>query len=234
MHRPADLLKRAKRLYQTDGLKSLISRGSGFFIGLLFEYQRLRLWHYNVEDVRLLNEAEVMPRIRDFTFKIVTTNEEADKLEADGFEFRSYNANARKALENGAIAFCIFTGHELGNIGWLALNPQAKNALRQLPYKVDFSSGEACTIDVWTNPRYRRMGLRSYAHLRRCQFLLQNSVVTLIAAIDKGNTASETAAAKLGLRAYAEGHYLKILWLRSWKEKPLPPQEQEVSAKHDV
>jgi hypothetical protein len=85
-----------------------------------------------------------MPKIDDFALKIVSTNEEADELEAQGLEFRSQVLNARKRLDKGAIAFCIFVGKELANVSWVAMTLEAKNSLGQPPFRVDFSNNEAC------------------------------------------------------------------------------------------
>ena len=58
-----------------------------------------------------------MPNTQNFTFKIVATNEQANKLAADGLEFRSYILNARRSLDKGAIVFCLFVGNELASKG---------------------------------------------------------------------------------------------------------------------
>lgn len=39
----------------------------------------------------MLKESDYIPKIDNFTLKIVSSNEEADKLEAEGFEFRSHD-----------------------------------------------------------------------------------------------------------------------------------------------
>ena len=39
--------------------------------------------------------------------------------------------------------------------------------------------------------------------------------------VEKGNLASLKGLPKAGGRIYGEGLYLKILWWKSWKEKPI-------------
>ena len=162
-----------------------------------------------------------MPKITDFTLKIISTNQEADELEADGLEFRSQVGNARERLDSRAVAFCIFVGPELANIGWLAMNQQAKDILKEHPLKVEFSENEAYRGGSWTNLKYRGMGLHSYNLFKRLEFLRDKAIASHRAVVHKENTASQSAQANVGAIAYAEARYLRILWWKSWRERPL-------------
>ena len=102
-----------------------------------------------------------MPRIRDFIFKVVASNQQADELAADGLDFRSHIINARQRLDKGAIAFCVFINSELAHISWLAVSEQAMKTFNTLPYQVDFSSNEASVLGAETNPEYLAMEPRS-------------------------------------------------------------------------
>jgi len=215
------LFRRAKRIYQNEGLISLIRRAFAFVVGWFFQYRTDYLYEQPLEDIRKLNEADFMPRIDNFTLKVVSTNQEADELEADGLEFRSCALNVRERLDKGAVAFCTFVGQELVHMGWAAMTQQAKDTLPEPPYKVDFSNKEGCGAAIWTNPKYRRMGLRTYNLFKRYEFLLNNGRVISRSAIAKRNTASQKGHEKFGTRIYAEGRYLRILWWTFWKEKPL-------------
>ena len=108
MSKLTELLRRGKRIFQDEGLISLVRRGFPFLAGQFFRFETYYLYEYAMEDIRKLNEADFMPKIHDFTFKMVSTNQEADELEANGLEFRSYVINARERLDKGAIAFCVF------------------------------------------------------------------------------------------------------------------------------
>ncbi|MGB2798885.1 MAG: hypothetical protein WBC82_03455 [Dehalococcoidia bacterium] len=227
----ASLFKRAKHIYETEGIVALLRRAFSFVIGHFFQYQTYYILERALENVRKLNEADFLPKIDHFDLKIVSTHQEADELEADGLEFRSQIVNARKSLDKGAVAFCIFVGRELASIGWVAMTQEAKDSLNEPPYKVDFLNNEACVTAVWTNPEYRRMGLREYGAFKRHRFMLDHGVRTRRIVIAKRNIAFHTGSAKAGSRAYAEGRYLRILWWKSWRERPLSIEEQEAIRK---
>jgi hypothetical protein len=65
------------------------------------------------------------------------------------------------------------------------------------------------------------MGLSTCGGCRRLQFIGERGKVATKGAIATGNIANQRVNAKLGLRIYAEARYLRILWWKSWKEKPL-------------
>ena len=219
--------RRAKQIYQTQGLLSLVRRAFSFVIGRFFQYKTYYVLERALENVRKLNEADFLPKIDHFDLKIVSTNQEADELEAEGYEFRSQIVKARKSLDKGAVAFCIFVGRQITSIGWVAMTQEAKDSLNEPPYKVDFLNNEACATAVWTNPEYRRMGLHEYGVFKRHRFMLDHGVRTSRIIIAKWNIAFHTGSAKAGSRAYAQGRYLRILWWKFWKEKPLSIEEQE-------
>ena len=214
------LLRRAKQILRTEGVMSLLKRALEFFG--VFQYGTWYL--YETAPSRLLKgkaEAEVMPKIQDFTFRIVSTNQQADELVADGLEFRSQVTKSREKLEKGAVALCIFVEQELAHISWLAMTEEAKKIVDPLPYKVDFANSEACIGGAWTNPKYRRMGLMEYGVYKRRQFQLERGLGIARGSIATRNVPSAGVAAKVGSNMYAEAHYLRILWWKRWKEKPL-------------
>ncbi|MGB2798801.1 MAG: hypothetical protein WBC82_02995 [Dehalococcoidia bacterium] len=216
------LFSRAKQIYQTEGGIALFRRACTFVAYSLFEYRTYYLWGNDVEDVRSSNEADFMPKVDNFTLKIISTNQEADELEAGGLEFRSHVPNGRERLDKGAVAFCIFIGRELANIVWVAMTQQAKDSLNQPPFKVDFSNNESLSAGSWSSPKYRRKGLQVYNNLKRFEYLLDKAVVVDWGALEKGNIGAQKANTEFGGKIYAEGRHLRILWWKSWKETPLP------------
>jgi len=163
-----------------------------------------------------------MPRIQNFTFRMVGTNEEADKLVAStGYDFRRRFVNAKRSLDKGAIAFCVFASGEIAHIGWVALSEEARKTFDRLPYKVDFSNGEASTGGTITVPKYRGKGLMAYGYFKRLQFLRERGVTASRNAVAVNNIASQKAQAKLGPKICARARYLKLLWWDCWKERPV-------------
>lgn len=221
------LLRRARRLHETEGTAHLAKRALAFLVGLVFEYRVYYVYADRVSEVLGLGESEVMPKVGDLTIAVVCTNREADDLEALGLEFRSYvrNFDARKALDRGATAICIFAGSVLATIGWVALSPGAKDSLGEPPYRVDFSNGEACSAGLWTHPRYRRQGLRAYGRLKRLEFLQRRGVHTRWGAILRGNTVAREGRAWFQPEPRAQARYLRILWWKWWQERPLTSGE---------
>jgi len=201
----------------------MLRRAFLFLAYCLLEYRSYYLTEHSHENIQQLKEADFMPKVNDFTFKIVTSSQEADELEAHGYEFRSYphGFDDRKALDSGAIAFCIFVGGDLASVGWTATTQYAKDSFDQSRFKGDFSGEDAFIGAVWTNPKYRRMGFRTYRVFKIRQFLLDKGIATTRGCVTKGNIAGLVSGIRIGDSIYAEGHYLRILWWKSWKEKPL-------------
>ena len=77
-------------------------------------YQTYYLYETDLQGTfRERTEAYVLPEIQNFTFKVVSTKQQADELEAEGLEFRSQAANANDRLDKGAVAFCVFIERDL-------------------------------------------------------------------------------------------------------------------------
>ena len=221
----ATLVNKAKQIYHNEGLLSLLRRGFRFLVYCVFEYRCYWLYDEPTPKGPSLNEVDFIPKIDDFTFKIVTSNQEADDLEAQGFEFRSQVPYATEKLDKDAVAFLIFVGNELAHIVCFAMNQQAKDAFNQPPFKVDFSKNEVCSVAAWTHPKYRRLGLNRYSHFKRSQFKSNTGIATCKSAIVKDNIAIQRSYSGPMPNKYAEGRYLRILWWKSWKERPLPPEK---------
>lgn len=176
-------------------------------LGLVYYYTT---YYLTLEEIKLKeeNEARYMPKIQDFTFKIVSTNQEADELAAHGLEFRSRPLKYRERLDKGAIASCIFVGRELAHTSWLAFTEEAKQTFGALPQKVDFANNEAYYGDSLTNPKYRGLGLATYEHFKLYQFLKERGRSVCRGIIWKDNLLSQK---KLNPKIYAGGRYLNLL-----------------------
>ena len=211
-------LARVKYILKTEGLLPFLRRGFPSVTGCFFKYDT---YYLSEQILNTRKEAEYEPRVQDFVHKIVSSNQEVDELTTKGFHFCPWYARDRKRLHAGAIALCIFIERELASVLWVALTQQAKDSIQKLPNKVDFSKGEAYAGGTWTSPKYRRMGLTRYNVFKREQLQLENGMVRNRGATLKGNVAGWTAAVDVGMKAYAEARYLKILWWKWWKEKPL-------------
>jgi hypothetical protein len=189
-----------------------------FLVGYFFRYDNYYLYEHTLRE---RNEADFLPKIQDFTFKIITTSQQADELVAAGFDFGSHHPSERRGLDKGAVAFCFFINGELAHIGRVAVNEAAKNCFDSLPYRVNFSAKQGCTGGTWTNPKYRGSGLMVYGYFKRFEFLREKGFKSSRNAVDAGNIVSQKAHGKFGPKVYGRGRYLKIFGWKSWKETPI-------------
>jgi RimJ/RimL family protein N-acetyltransferase len=215
------MLGRARTILQREGLIQLIERGFDFTRRRLFLYGHYYIYEHTLEE---RNEADFMPRIQDFTYRIVCSNKEADELAAAiGCDFRRRFITTRKSLDKGAIAFCVFVDGEIAHIGLAALSEEAKNTFDFIPYEVNFSNNQACTGGTETVDKYRGKGLMVYGYFKRFQFLREMGITASRNAVNVNNIASQRAHARFGPKIYAKVRYLKLLGWEFWKETPLLP-----------
>jgi len=209
---------RAADILRTEGFSPLLRRSLSRVIQQFLHHESCYLYELALVD---RDEADFRPRVDDYTLKVFRSGEEADEWSAAaGFDFRERHLDAASKLEGGAIAFCAFMGRQLAHIGWVATSPEAKAAMRQAPYIVDFPNGEACTGAMWTDPRYRRLGLARYVYFKRCQFLKDNGKTVSRNAVRMDNVAAQGMMEGFGARIYAKGRILRVLRWSNWKEKP--------------
>lgn len=222
------LLRRAKHIFRTEGLIPLLRRGFAFVAYCFFE--DYGTWYlYEIDTSEALKgkiEADFMPKVQNFTFRIVSTNQEADELAADGLEFRADDGIYRGMLDKGAIAFCVFVEQKLVHIVWVTTTEEAKKMVDRHPYKVDFANNEVCVVGAWTNPKYRGKGFIMHGFFKGLQFLKGRGILRSRACISTSSIFSQRAAAKFSPKVYAEGRYLRMLWWKLWKEKPLTPDSR--------
>jgi hypothetical protein len=224
--RIADEFEKARQVYRTEGLVSLLRRGLRFLVYCVFEYRSYWLYAERPGDIQELNESDFMPKIADFTPKVVSSNAEADELEAKGFEFRSQIPHAREILDSGAVGLCIFVGRELANMGWLVTSQRAMDIVGEPPCRVDFADNEVVGTGAWTNPKYRHLRLRAYSRFMSLQASRERGAEVKRGVIAKRNVAAMKSRASVN-PPRGEGRYLRVLWWKSWKERPLSREQQE-------
>ena len=226
MSKSKKLIARAGRKLKTRGSAGLLRSAVAFpywqfkhLSRYLFGYYVVYLYEHTM---KVRSEADFLPAMQDYVFKIVSNNQQADELAQNGFQdFRQGWPTARRGLETGGTAFCVFGGRELAHIGWVATTSEAKDTFDPLPYHVDFSSNEACTGGTWTSPKYRSKGLMKYIYFKRFQYLRENGIKIGRNAVEVGNVASQKVHAKFGPRIYARARYLRLGKWYLTKETPI-------------
>lgn len=122
------LFSRAKDIYQEEGLLATVRRIFVFSVSLL-SYENSVFYVYE----RILkrgNEANRLPKIQNFTHRLVDKVEQLDGLLNEGFDLSLLDINqARYRLERGAIVSLIFVDDEFAATSWSALTEEAKKPL---------------------------------------------------------------------------------------------------------
>lgn len=77
---------RARDVWQQEGLIPLLRRGFLLLARCFFQYGTFYVYEHTIKE---RNEADFLPKIQNFTVQIVYTNQLADELAANGFDFRS-------------------------------------------------------------------------------------------------------------------------------------------------
>jgi hypothetical protein len=216
----SERLARARNIVIGEGLSSLIKRAL-FHLGqyVFFTEEYYVREHYFAD----LKEADFLPRIKGLSVRIVSGNNNAVALAKEmGTDFRNYILNARRRLDRGAVAFCVFIEKELASIVWIGSNKRAKESINPQPYFIDFNNGAGCTGGGETIPKYRNMGLMAYACYHRNNFMKEHDIKMLIGIDATNNEAIYRVQSRFPSRLRARAHYMNILWWKYWKETPLP------------
>ena len=222
--------RRWQYILRTEGLLASIKRGLSFLGWFLFSYQTLYLYKAKLDDD--LYKIKLTPKIRNFTLKIISANEQIDQLVAEGFDldwllnsgwvFLSMN----EALKKGAIAFYLFVERQLVTVSFVAIDGAAVDG----SWAGALSDKEAYLGWMGSNLKYRRLsgGFGTYVYLETMKYLRRRGFNACHFTVRKRNTITQNAIAKnAGMKPYGEALYLKVLWWKLWKEKPLPAQLTE-------
>ncbi len=216
---------RPHHIYRTEGLGGLLGRVYRLLVRRCFEYSTYYLYAKPVPRAEGLSEAQSTAGADGIMPRLVSSNEEVDELEAEGFEFRSHVPNARERLDQGAVATCVFVGNQLAHIGWVAFDQRALDSLNEPPYKVDFANREAVGTGAWTSPRHRGKGLGEHGASLFHMVARDNGIEVRRYAMRKGNIPSIKVQERVS-DPCGEGRYFRVLWWKSWRERPLPPERR--------
>jgi hypothetical protein len=208
-------LARASRKLRVHQLAVLLLTLVRRYVG---DYVRLYLYqHYHRE----WPEGTFLPPPGAFEERFVATNAEADALVHDHEDFRAITRRARRGLDSGAVAFCVYDGSHLAHIAWLATSAEGRNALDRLGFEVRFGAGEGWTGAAYTVPAYRGRGLLTYSCYRRFEYLLQHGCRTSRGAVAVRNKVSHHATMRFEPHIYAIGTHWSIAGHRGWSERPV-------------
>lgn len=213
-------LNRARYILRSEGAITLLKRIFLYLFSHIFFYKD----YYVCQDfVGELNEADFLPRVKDFTFKLITSNEMADDwAKQTGFDFRKQILNARRLLDAGAVAFCVFVQNDLASIKWVGLNQKVKNIINPQPYRVNFSEHQGFSGGAETVPQYRGKGLNAYTWFQRNNYMKQQGITMLTGLIATGDVHLHKLQSRFPIKIRSKARHIKFLWWQYWKETPLP------------
>jgi len=178
-----------------------------------------RTYHLYEHHHRAWPDETFRPRLDCFEERFVSGNYEAELLARDHEDFRHVMQSARRGLDCGAVAFCIYAGREVAHVAWLATSPAGRKALDRLGYEVRFDQGEAWTGAAWTVPSYRGRGLLTYSCRRRFEYLLSSGCEVSRGAVETNNLVSHRATMRFRPRVYATGYLWRVFGRRWWSER---------------
>ena len=217
------LVRRAFNLLRTEGLISLL-RHTGSFAAYLGSRIVLSRTVYLYEHSLVPRErSKFLPRLDSWELRVLHSNEDAERVAAEGFEdFRDAFVFARRSLETGAVAFCVYCGTELVHVGWLAVDARGRTAVDRIPFDVAFDEGQACTGGTYTKPTFRGKGLMPYGYFERFEYLRARGFTSSRNSVEVDNVASHKAHAKFNPTIYGVGWYRRVLGRTYWRAEALP------------
>lgn len=210
----SSIFSRAKTLLKRKGLIAFLRRALTFPLRILgFRYKTFYVYEHHICE---RNEADFLPRIKDFSFHIINSRQQAEEMASLGLPLPG---SVRFQVDSGAIGFFVFVGNKVAHIGWLALNEKAKNSFDPYPYPVDFPR-EACTGGTFTIPEFEGKGLMTYVYYQRFEYLRKMGILRSRSIVETSNVASQKVQEKFK-PGKSRGYYLKIGRLRLWREAKL-------------
>jgi len=203
---------------KTEGLRPFVKGMLEFIVGCFFVYREY--WIYEMPLQHALR-SEFKPKLDNYDMKIIESSRQLKDLVSQGFQFGIHSMHLENDLDKGAIVFCIFVGKELAFVRWVATTEESMKQRCGIPYPVNFSNKEVYLSWSETTPKYRRAGLFEYSYFKLAEFFVRKNKTIAKALVDRDNIFVQRAAAKIDGKLCGEGRYLKILWWKSWKEKPI-------------
>jgi hypothetical protein len=214
----------ARNFRQKHGFWALVRIGAVLAISPVFALERFYLVERAVKTVYGPADPPQNANTKDFAFFVVSSNEEADKLEKEGYVFRSIHTiwnegegSYKRWLNRGAVALCTFVGKEFGAINWVIMSPEVQERITY-PVKVDYANHEVITRGYWVNPRFRGQGLITYTVLNRDIFLTKAGVKVTKGPVGYANKTGYGLSHSLGSRIYGKARLIRILGVKFWKE----------------
>jgi hypothetical protein len=219
------LCDRALSIRRESGLRALLKTSFQFIILPVYEQRAYCLFEYQVRNYPEPVESSIKSVDGDITFKTISSNEEAERLEKEGYGFRSHSTDwnyHRKTYSRwlgcGAVACCTFVDKEFAAIVWVILSQYTHDHIGTIPIKVSYSNHEIFGRGAWTNPKYRKLGVFSFNLRNRDRILTEKGIKMIRIPVDCANEPGMALMKRIGCQKYGQARYRKILGRIYWKE----------------
>jgi hypothetical protein len=224
MSRFKKLWLRARETREKRGLLALWKAGVLYLISPVFKSEEFYLFGRPVKSDYGPSEPDQEKATGDIVSFVVSSNEEADRIEKEGYKFRSSptdwnvgQGSYARWLDAGAIAICTFVGKEFAAINWTILSKKVQKRITY-PVKINYSDHEAITRGYWVNPKYRGQGLIKYTVRNRDEFLANIGVKITKGPILFSNMVGYRLSKSLGSKEYGRARSIRIFGWQFWKE----------------
>ena len=207
------LLGRAAQVRREEGIVGLIRATVRRYI---FRVTYFHLYVHHHEPPLFVPPIVTLP---EHSERFIWNNAEADEVATEHEDLRDMMRHARRGLDSGAAAFCVYSGWRLAHVAWVATTRKGRRAIDPLDYKIDFDAGEAWTGAAYTTPEFRRRGLLGHDCLRRFEYLMDLGVKVSRAAIDVKNESSHRVTMRFHPDVIGIGRQVKFLGLRWWSQR---------------
>ncbi len=217
--RVSEIHSRVKYIIRREGFLKLLRRILTFTARLLFRYEEFEIHLHYPSNIHRFNEADFLPMVEKFDLFLVKDNSEADKLEDNGYEFRSQIFRAREVLDAGGIALVVFVEKQIASINWLAFNKKAQSILGEPPIRIDFDARESITSGAQTLPAFRGKRFFAYTMFKSRQILEQYGIVRDWGLTSINNPVSGSTVEKFMPDFKGYGCWLHLLGMQFYWER---------------
>jgi GNAT superfamily N-acetyltransferase len=220
---PSAVVRRALVLLRNEGLRGLLG-GVGRLLGTA-GHSIYREGHFRIYELRVQDAVSVamLPPVDALSLKVIESREDALRLAREGYEnVLDVAPGTGHWLDSGAVAACAFVEKAFASIDWMVLCDSAKAAIDGIPYRVDFSRGEACTAGAFTIPEFRGKGIGTFRLSIQMRYLHARGYRVCRCMIGVDNVASQRCVEKYGAQFTALAHWRRVLWWEKWKETRMP------------
>jgi len=218
--RAGKLWHKALSVYYRQGLVSLVKQSTLYLLANGLMYKQIVLYENDFKNIPANNH-----RRENWTLKRITKPVEVEELLEQGFDFDSYKKfyrdtyDLKGTLAKGVVLFAVFADKHLAHTTFVAYNDNAKQDIDIIPYRVKFEAGEVSHGGSETSPRYRLMGIHSYALREMFLFLRESGCSVDKFAVVKTDAISRHVVEKLGSKVCGRGTLIKVLVWPHWHER---------------